>query len=105
MHSLWLIARYEYRRIAGHRSFIISTLALPVVIVGLMALIIIVEEGAGGNRTPIGYVDESGLLAPAGPQEDRGGPVGAWPALPDRGDGSHSEIFSMGSTRSIFAVG
>ncbi|NLD42659.1 MAG: hypothetical protein GX657_04100, partial [Chloroflexi bacterium] len=68
MHSLWLIARYEYRRIAGHRSFIISTLALPVVIVGLMALIIIVEEGAGGNRTPIGYVDESGLLAPAGPQ-------------------------------------
>ena len=37
MHSLWLIARYEYRRIAGHRSFVISTLALPVLIVGLMA--------------------------------------------------------------------
>lgn len=101
MHSLWLIARYEYRRIAGHRSFIISTLALPVLIVGLMALIVIVEEGAGGNRTPIGYVDESGLLAPASPQEDDADEI---PVLRFSDLAAGQEAVRAGQVQALFVV-
>jgi ABC-2 type transport system permease protein len=63
MRSFWLIARHEYRKMVRTRSFLISTLALPVVfllIMGVSALTAI----SSSSRLPIGYVDQAGLIRP-----------------------------------------
>ena len=62
MSKFWLVAKNEYRKRAGQRSFLIGTLLIPVAIVVLFALTIFIVE-RGTNREPIGFVDHSGLLA------------------------------------------
>ena len=61
MHNAWLIAKHAYRNTVAKRSFIIGTLAVPLIIaavVGLAVLVVVMGE----NHKPIGYVDYSGLL-------------------------------------------
>ena len=71
MRKAWLIAKHEYAKIVRKRSFLISTIGMPIFIVAIMAFSIIAAVG-GSNRAPLGYVDHSGLLAaPVTPKTDR----------------------------------
>ena len=62
MHNLWLVAKHEYTRTVVRRGFIIGTMAIPVAIIALIALMILVMENTGQDDSPLGYVDHSGLL-------------------------------------------
>ncbi|MBN1667980.1 MAG: ABC transporter permease [Anaerolineales bacterium] len=62
MSKFWLVAKNEYRKRAGQRSFLIGTLLIPIAIVVLFALTIFIVERST-DRDPIGFVDHSGLLA------------------------------------------
>jgi ABC-2 type transport system permease protein len=61
MRNYWLVAKHEYRRTVVRRGFLIGTLAIPVAIAALIALVIVVES-MGADDRPIGYVDHAGLL-------------------------------------------
>lgn len=61
MRNFWLMARHEYLKMAGKRSFIISTLAMPLVIVVVMAVSILASLGSS-SRDPVGYLDQAGFL-------------------------------------------
>ncbi|MBN1262262.1 MAG: ABC transporter permease [Anaerolineae bacterium] len=63
MHKLWLVARQEYRKIAGKKTFLIATVGIPVLIIVLMVVIVVVIISAEDKR-PVGYVDHAGVLAP-----------------------------------------
>jgi ABC-2 type transport system permease protein len=63
MHNFWLVARHEFKNRTGKRSFFISTLALPLLIMSGMGLIIFISIQSERTRLPIGYVDHSGLLS------------------------------------------
>jgi ABC-2 type transport system permease protein len=64
MHNLWLVAKQEYKRVVGRRSFLALTLAIPLALVTLIGLAILIET-SGQSQLPIGYVDPTGLLDPA----------------------------------------
>lgn len=61
MRKFWVVAKHEYLKIARKRSFLLGTLAMPLFFVGITALAIVVVI-AGENNSPIGYVDQAGLL-------------------------------------------
>ena len=61
MRNLWLVAKHEYRRTVLRRSFILVTLAIPLGLVALVAVIIAIES-LGENRSPLGVVDHTGFL-------------------------------------------
>ncbi len=64
MRNLWLVARYEFRRMVLRRGYLLGTLAVPLglaLLVGLVAAVAISQE----NNLPVGYVDPTGLLDPA----------------------------------------
>lgn len=61
MKRIWLVARQEYLQHVLTRRFIFGILSVPLVIgllIGLVFLVVSMEN----NTTPIGYVDQSGLL-------------------------------------------
>ena len=64
MRSFWLIAKHEYRRTVVRRGFLIMTVAIPLGMAALIALVVLVE-GLGADDRPIGYVDYSGTRQPA----------------------------------------
>jgi ABC-2 type transport system permease protein len=62
MNKIWKVALQEYRQHVFNRRFIFGLLSVPLVIIlliGLIFLIISMEN----DSTPIGYVDNSGILA------------------------------------------
>jgi ABC-2 type transport system permease protein len=61
MRNLWLTARYEFLKRASTRSFIISTLAVPALIL-LIGLIGAITAASGESDLPVGYVDHAELL-------------------------------------------
>jgi ABC-2 type transport system permease protein len=64
MHKLWLVAKQEFRNRTFKRSFVLGTLAFPIlmaVIVGVTILIVVQSL----DMRPFGYVDHSGALANA----------------------------------------
>ncbi len=61
MPNYWLVAKHEYRQAVGKRSFLITTLAIPLGLALLIAMVILVEI-AGEDRSPVGYVDQAGFL-------------------------------------------
>lgn len=63
MNKVWLVAGQEYRRHVFTRRFIlVGLLSIPMVVVLMVGLILLVFS-LETNLTPIGYVDQSGLLA------------------------------------------
>lgn len=75
MRNFWLVAKQEYKRMVFRRAFILVTLAIPLGMAVLIALAIVVAL-ASVNTSPIGYIDESGLLdigryEPLKEEEDR----------------------------------
>ena len=61
MRNFWLVAKQEYKRMVFRRAFILVTLAIPLGMAVVIALAIVVAL-ANENISPIGYIDESGLL-------------------------------------------
>jgi ABC-2 type transport system permease protein len=56
MGNLWKIARAEYLRLAGKRSFILSLIGMPLFIGAVIAIAIITAMPKGDSR-PLGFVD------------------------------------------------
>jgi ABC-2 type transport system permease protein len=64
MHNFWLIAKHEYLNTVMRRGFLILLAAVPLGIVALIGMGILVAS-MGKNTTPIGYVDQAGILDPS----------------------------------------
>jgi len=64
MRNLWLVAQHEYLKELRKKSFILATLGIPLLIVAIMAVSILLAVRNTDER-PVGYVDQSGLLAQA----------------------------------------
>jgi ABC-2 type transport system permease protein len=70
MRELWLVAKHEYLRMVRRRSFLVGTLAMPLLIAVVIGIIIAFELGNRDDR-PLGYVDlagvfDAGVSPPAG---------------------------------------
>jgi ABC-2 type transport system permease protein len=63
MRNLWLMASYEYGRLARRRTFLLSTLGFPLLIALFIGVIIFLTLGS--SQVTLGYVDQSGILDPA----------------------------------------
>src|SRR5680860_874670 len=74
MHKALLVARYEYRRFARRRAFLLGTIGFPLLLVVIAGVGVLVGLSAEGET--IGYVDRAGVLAPADPR------FGAPPRIP-----------------------
>ncbi|MCB8983359.1 MAG: ABC transporter permease [Ardenticatenaceae bacterium] len=61
MRNFWLLARHEYRKLVSKRSFLVGTLGFPLIIMMVMAAGIFIAI-RGDQNTPIGYVDNAGLI-------------------------------------------
>ncbi len=65
MRELWLVAKREYLARIRQRSFLLGILAIPLLLVVSAGVAIVVSQGSGPKDLPLGYVDQSGVLAPA----------------------------------------
>ena len=63
MRKSFLVAKHEYLKRVRKRSFLLSTLGIPLLIVVVMSVSIAVTMG-GSDDTPLGYVDHAGVLNP-----------------------------------------
>jgi len=61
MRNYWLVAKHEYRRVVIRRGFLIGTLIIPLGIAALIGLAIVVES-MGQDDSPVGFVDQAGVL-------------------------------------------
>ena len=83
MRNLWLIAKHEYLKVAGKKSFVLGTLGMPVLMVVVTAISILMTAG-GRGRLPFGYVDHAGLLIdPVVPPSAMGESAATFRAFPD----------------------
>ncbi len=73
MSKFWQIARHEYSRHVFRRRFLLALASVPLMIV-LMVVLVIVVFLVSTDPTPVGYIDQSGLLANPIPQ-----PALKWP--------------------------
>lgn len=73
MNKFFRIAWHEYSRHVFRRRFLLPLLSVPLLIVVTVVLVIVVIM-INSNPTPIGYIDQSGLLANPIPQ-----PAAKWP--------------------------
>ena len=61
MRNFWLMAKHEYRKMVGKRSFLLGTLGIPLLIIVVTGLGIFITL-RGEDRRPLGYVDQAGVL-------------------------------------------
>jgi ABC-2 type transport system permease protein len=71
MSSLWLVARYEYKRHVLKPSFIVAILSMPLVI-GLSIGLGWLTDTLKNDTSALGYVDHAGLLMDPLPAPKRG---------------------------------
>jgi ABC-2 type transport system permease protein len=64
MKKFWLVAKYEYFRHVLRKRFIVSILSMPIFFAFIMGMGFL-SAYMQYDRTPIGYVDHSGVLANA----------------------------------------
>lgn len=62
MAKFHLVAKHEYLKLVKKRSFILSTLGFPVLVVVVIAVSIIASLGKRGEL-PVGYVDYAGIFS------------------------------------------
>jgi ABC-2 type transport system permease protein len=67
MSKLFIIARHEFTRFARRKSFLLGTLALPLIIAVLVGVGALVSLTRHGEDVAIGYVDQAGLFS-TGPE-------------------------------------
>lgn len=82
MAKTWLVARAEYLDQVRRRSFLVATLAVPLLIVGIMVVSIIIAVRNEQDARPLGYVDQAGLLALGLAQAEGEAPLQAFAAEP-----------------------
>jgi ABC-2 type transport system permease protein len=63
VRKLWLVFKREYLTRVRTKGFVISTIAIPVLIVGYMVIVVVLSTRQGGNTLRIALVDEAGGLA------------------------------------------
>lgn len=83
MNKTWQVALHEYQRHVFTRRFLFGLLSVPFFMAILIGLVFLIMS-MNNNTTPLGYVDQSGLLAdplPAPPVEapDKPTPIQAFP--------------------------
>jgi ABC-2 type transport system permease protein len=61
MHKIWQIIKYEYTRHVFRKRFLISLLSLPLLIT-VMVVVALVIAFFSIDASPLGYVDDSGIL-------------------------------------------
>ena len=71
MGKTWQIIKHEYTRHVREKQFLLSLLSLPGLILAMVLLVFIISL-VMGNRSPIGYVDDAGILVDAQPLEQEG---------------------------------
>jgi ABC-2 type transport system permease protein len=62
MLNLWLVAKHEFRKKAGNRKFILTTLGFPLALILIMGVTIAITIGFSQDDRPVGYVDQAGIL-------------------------------------------
>ncbi|MEI7768929.1 MAG: ABC transporter permease [Chloroflexales bacterium] len=84
MRRLLWIARHDYLRHARRRGFLLASIGMPILMLGGVGLMILVQIRAAHAEPALAYVDQSGLLAHGAPA------AGAVPlqAYPDQGAAS-----------------
>lgn len=109
MSKLWLITQYEYREHVFKKSFIFAILSVP--------LMIAVSVGMGwlassldSDDSPVGYVDEAGLLAEPQMPPKRGGspdepnPPGHVPLIPFDTEEAARQALDSGQIQAYYVV-
>jgi ABC-2 type transport system permease protein len=71
MRSFWLIAKHEYRKMVGKRSFWFAALGIPLLMALVIGITILVTD-SNKNEKPLGYVDQAGVLSSAVQPEAQG---------------------------------
>ena len=71
MGKTWHIIKHEYTRHVREKQFLLSLLSLPGLILAMVLLFFIISL-VMGNRSPIGYVDDAGILVDPQPLEHEG---------------------------------
>jgi ABC-2 type transport system permease protein len=61
MNKIWLVFKYEYTRHVLRKRFLVALLSMPLFI-GVIMAISIVASLASINRSPVGYIDQSGMF-------------------------------------------
>ncbi|NPV55173.1 MAG: ABC transporter permease [Anaerolineae bacterium] len=69
MKKLWLIFRHEYTRHVLRKRFLMALLSVPIFVV-VMSVLVVIAVAVQNDRTPIGYVDHSGVLMRAQQRSD-----------------------------------
>jgi len=62
MNKFWRVMAHEYTRHVMNKRFLFGLLSIPIIIVVVMGISILASV-ATANNSPVGYVDQSGLLA------------------------------------------
>lgn len=62
MSKIWQIIRYEYVRHVFRRRFLFSLLSLPAAVIVMVGVALMIA-GLGTDKSPVGYIDPSGVLA------------------------------------------
>jgi ABC-2 type transport system permease protein len=103
MSKFWLIASHEYTRHVLRRRFLLPLLSVPLMIILMIVLVILVIM-INSVPTPIGYIDQSGILSNPIPQ-----PAVKWPeryvpmkAYPD--DASANTDLRAGKIQAYFVI-
>jgi ABC-2 type transport system permease protein len=63
MLNFWLIARHEFRKMIGTRTFLATTIGVPLLIVVMIGIGVLANV-LGRDDRPVGIVDQAGILAP-----------------------------------------
>lgn len=64
MSKAWLVARTEFLNQVQKRSFLAATLAVPLLIVGIMVISALIAIRDEEDTRPLGYIDLAGVLGP-----------------------------------------
>ncbi len=103
MTKFWKIAWHEYSRHVFRKRFIFALLSLPLILalmVGLIILVIWIDS----DPTPLGYVDQSGLLANPIPPEPVKWPERTTPMLPYADEASATVDLQSGKLQAYYVI-
>lgn len=71
MNKVWQIIKYEYLRQVLQKRFLFSLLSFPLMIILMIAVVFVITYFTI-DTSPIGYIDQSGLLAHNTPPQEKG---------------------------------
>jgi ABC-2 type transport system permease protein len=63
VRKIWLVAKHEYLKLVKKKSFLLSALGIPLLMVAIAGITILVMLGNRDAR-PLGYIDHAGVLNP-----------------------------------------